>query len=594
MASTRRLAAILAADVAGYSRLMGEDEEGTLAALKAIRREVSDPKVKEHRGRIVKTTGDGLLIEFASVVDAVRCAVEVQRAMAERNADVPPDRRIELRMGINLGDIIKDGRDIYGDGVNVAARLEALAEPGGICVSRVVRDQVRDKLDFAFEDLGEQQVKNIARPIRVHRIVLGPEAGASARLTVTSAKTPLALPDKPSIAVLPFANLSGDPEQEYFADGMVEEIITALSRIRWLFVIARNSSFTYRGQAVDVKQVGRDLGVRYVLEGSVRKAGGRVRITAQLIDAASGSHLWANRFDDLLEDVFELQDKVAISVAGVIEPTLREAEVQRAVRKPTESLDAYDLRLRALAEFRKDTQEGVSEAIALAKRAVAIDPSYAPPAAMVGLCRHQQRLRGWGPISEADVAEAVGLARRAINAGKDDPDALWMGGWALATVGLEHAAGLNAIERSLALNPNSSIAWMFCGWLHGFANRPEPAIDAFERSIRLSPLDPVGWGSEGGLGFAHLLAGRYEEAVNWADRALHAYPKAVFMYGCKAAGCGYLGRGDEARQCIWRLSEFVPGFITITGFKRAWEKFCSPGALGIYLEGLRRAGLPEE
>src|SRR5262252_6065053 len=296
----RRLAAILAADVAGYSRLMGADEEGTLAALKAIRRELADPKVKEHHGRIVKTTGDGLLLEFASVVDAVRCAVEVQREMAERNADVPPDRRLELRMGINLGDIIKDGRDIFGDGVNVAARLEALTEPGGICVSRVVRDQVRDKLDFGFEDMGEQQVKNIARPVRVHRVLLSTQPGPSNPIAETATEPSLALPDKPSIAVLPFQNMSGDPEQEYFADGMVEEIITALSRIRWLFVIARNSSFTYKGQAIDVKQVGRELGVRYVLEGSVRKGGNRVRITAQLIEALSGAHLWADRFDGLL------------------------------------------------------------------------------------------------------------------------------------------------------------------------------------------------------------------------------------------------------------------------------------------------------
>src|SRR5499433_2750303 len=285
MTQTRRLAAILAADVAGYSRLMGEDEEGTLARLKAIRRELADPKIKEHRGRIVKTTGDGLLLEFASVVDAVRCAVEVQREMTERTAELPPDRRIELRMGINVGDIIKDGRDIYGDGVNVAARLEALAEPGGICVSRVVRDQVRDKLDFSFEDLGEQHVKNIARPVRVHRIVLGQGPASSEPVTGTPTKPPLALPDKPSIAVLPFQNMSGDREQEYFADGMVEEIITALSRIRWLFVIARNSTFTYKGQAIDVKQVGRELGVHYVLEGSVRKAVNRVRITAQLVEA---------------------------------------------------------------------------------------------------------------------------------------------------------------------------------------------------------------------------------------------------------------------------------------------------------------------
>jgi adenylate cyclase len=403
----------------------------------------------------------------------------------------------------------------------------------------------------------------------------------------------LPLPDKPSIAVLPFQNMTGDADQEYFVDGIVEEITTAISRLPWLFVIARNSSFTYKGRAVDAKQVARELGVRYVLEGSVRKAGQRVRITGQLIDTASGAHIWADRFDGGLDDIFELQDQVASSVAGAIEPKLRWAEIERAIRKPTESLDAYDLNLRAHAEFRKDTPEGMLEAIALARRAIAIDPSYAPAAARIGFCRHQQRLRGWGPISEADVAEAVALARQAIDAGRDDPDALWMGGWALATMAFEHAAGLSAIERSLALNPNSATAWMFCGWLYSFANRPEPAIDAFKRSLRLSPCDPVRWSFEGGLGFAHLLAGRCEEALEWADRALHAYPKATFMYGCKAAACGYLGRAGAARECIRRLSEFVPDFTTIAAFKCAWEKFCSPGAVDIYLGGLRKAGLPE-
>ena len=325
----RKLSAILAADVAGYSRLVGVDEEGTLAQLKALRRDLVDPKIDEHRGRIVKTTGDGLLVQFASVVDALRCAVEIQRGMIERNAETPEEKRIEFRMGINVGDIIIDGDDIYGDGVNVAARLEGLSEPGGICVSLGVRDQVRDKLDLTFEDAGEQQLKNIARPVRVYRVRLSG--------TATKATPKLALPDKPSIAVLPFENMSGDPEQEYFADGMVEEIITALSRFRQLFVIARNSSFTYKGRAVDVKQVGRELGVRYVLEGSVRKAGSRVRITGQLIDTSTGAHLWADRFDGGLEDIFDLQDQVTARVVGAIAPKLEEAEIERAKRKPTES-----------------------------------------------------------------------------------------------------------------------------------------------------------------------------------------------------------------------------------------------------------------
>src|SRR5271165_2974696 len=365
MVATRRLAAILAADVAGYSRLMGADEEGTHERLKALRCELLDPKIAEHHGRIVKNTGDGMLVEFASVADAVRCAVAVQQAMPERNTGVGPDNRIELRIGINLGDVIVEGDDLYGDGVNVAARIEALADAGRVFVSNTVHEHVRDRLPFVFEDLGEQQVKNIARPVRVYRVratLTHPAASAPgsplSRIAGEGAERQrreageggaLPLPDKPSIAVLPFVNMSGDPEQEYFADGMVEEIITALSRIRWLFVIARNSSFTYKGKAVDVKQVARDLGVRYVLEGSVRKGGNRVRITGQLIDTSTGAHIWADRFDGALDDIFELQDEVASGVVGAIEPRLRQSEIERAGRKPTESLDAYDLYLRALA-----------------------------------------------------------------------------------------------------------------------------------------------------------------------------------------------------------------------------------------------------
>src|SRR6202521_2781761 len=378
MPSVRRLAAILAADVAGYSRLMGADEEGTHERLKAHRRALVDPKITEHRGRIVKTTGDGMLVEFASVVDAVRCAVEVQRGMAERNAEVPQEQRIEFRIGINVGDIILDGGDIFGDGVNVAARLEGLAEPGGICLSGDAQRQVRGKLDVVFEDAGEQRLKNIAWPVRVFRVR---PAGAAA-----NARPALALPDKPSIAVLPFQNLSGDPEQEYFADGMVEDIITALSRFRNLFVISRNSSFTYKGHAVDVKQVGRELGVRYVLEGSVRKAANRVRITAQLIDAATGAHLWADRFDGGLEDIFSLQDQVTASVVGAIAPKLEQAEIERAKRKPTESLDAYDYYLRGIASVNLGTRDANAEALRLFYRASELDPDFATAYGMAAWC----------------------------------------------------------------------------------------------------------------------------------------------------------------------------------------------------------------
>src|SRR5215831_9551416 len=339
----RRLAAIIAADVAGYSRLMGSDEEGTLAALKAIQRDVIDPKIAEHRGRIVKTTGDGILIEFASVVDALRCAVEVQQAMAKRNAGVPGDGRVAFRIGINLCDIIIDSGDIFGDGVNIAARLEAIAEPEGICISEDAYRQVKGKLDLSFEDIGERQLKNIGGPVRAYRVRLG-------RTTRASAPT-LALPTKPSIAVLPFQNMSGDPDQEYFADGMVEEIITALSRMSWLFVIARNSSFTYKNRIVDVKQVGQELGVRYVLEGSVRKSGNRVRINTQLVEAESGAHLWVERYDRDLSDVFALQDEITESVVAAIEPEMLVVEGRRAARKNAALLDAYDLFQRGMWHY---------------------------------------------------------------------------------------------------------------------------------------------------------------------------------------------------------------------------------------------------
>jgi len=450
---------MLAADVAGYSRLMGGDEEGTHERLKAHRRELIDPKVAEHRGRVVKTTGDGFLIEFPSVVDAVRCAVEVQQSMVERNADVAPEKRIEFRVGINLGDIIIDGDDIYGDGVNIAARLEGLAEPDGLCVSRKVRDEVRDKLDLAFEDMGEQQVKNITRPVRVFRIV-----ARSTGQPTASPKPALALPDKPSIAVLPFQNMSGDSEQEYFADGVVDEIITALSHIRWLFVIARNSSFTYKGRAVDVKQVGRELGVRYVLEGSVRKAPNRVRITGQLVDAATGAHLWAGRFDGALEDIFDLQDRVTASVVGAIGPKLEEAEIARAKRKPTESLDAYDHYLRGLESIYQVTRESTDDALRLFYRAIELDPCFAPAYALTTWCYVQRKVNGWITNRAHEVAETARLARRAMTLGKDDAVACCYAGAGLAYVVHDLDTGRAFIDRALVLNPNLAVAWLLSGW----------------------------------------------------------------------------------------------------------------------------------
>jgi TolB-like protein/class 3 adenylate cyclase len=370
----RRLAAILAADVAGSCRLIGIDEEGTLAQLKALRKKLFDPKIVEHHGRVVKNTGDGALVEFGSVVDAVRCAVEIQCGMAEQNIDVPQVKRIEFRIGIHVGDIIFDDNDIFGDGVNIAARLEGIAEAGGVCMSDDAYRQIRGKVEIACDDMGLQPLKNIAEPMRAWRVRLtGQTPCAVESGSAVSQPQALPLPDKPSIAVLPFQNMSGDPEQEYFADGIVEETITALSRFRNLFVIARNSSFTYKGRAVDVKQVGRELGVRYVLEGSVRKAANRVRITGQLIEAATGRHLWADRFDGTLEDIFDLQDQVTTKVVGAIAPTLEQAEIERAKRKPTGSYDAYDYFLRGVASVHLLTNESIGEALRLLSKAVELE-----------------------------------------------------------------------------------------------------------------------------------------------------------------------------------------------------------------------------
>jgi TolB-like protein/class 3 adenylate cyclase len=582
MSQTRRLAAILAADVAGYSRLMGADEEGTLARLKAIRRELADPKIRQHRGRIVKTTGDGLLVEFPSVVDAVRCAVEVQREMAARNAEVPQALRIELRMGINLGDIIKDGRDIYGDGVNIAARLEALAEPGGICVSRVVRDQVRDKLAFSFEDMGEQEVKNIARPVRVHRIVLGEGAGPSESATGTSTKSPLTLPDKPSIAVLPFQNMSGDPEQEYFVDGMVEEIITALSRIRWLLVIARNSSFSYKGRAVDVKQVARELGVRYVLEGSVRKAGNRVRITGQLIDTTTGAHIWADRFDGTLDDIFELQDQVASSVAGVIEPALRAAEARRSAKRPTSDLTAYDLYLRALAPFSSHSEAGITRALDFSEQAIGRDPHYGSALGYAAACRALIDLNGWTEDRGQNRRAAIDCAERALESAGDDPVTLVYAAHALAYFGENIDAIIALVDRALALNPSFAGGWLMSAQIRIWAGQPDLAIAHVGRAIRLSPRDYPGTLSFL-VGLAHFLSRRFEDAMPKLIAAVQHLPNAPQHHRVLASCYAHMGRLEEARAIIERLRTMSPLVVP------ELNHFRNPEHRELLLSGLRLA-----
>ncbi len=580
----RRLTAILAADVVGYSRLMGNDEAGTLAALKKIRTDLIDGKIAEHQGRVVKLTGDGILAEFPSVVSAVACAVEMQRTIRERNADTPPDQRIEFRIGVNLGDVIVEGDDIYGDGVNVAARLEALAEAGGICVSAIVHDQVQGKLDCDFEDIGKQSLKNITRPVRVYRVR---DACAASNGRSTLATPPL--PDKPSIAALPFANLSGDPEQEYFADGMVEEIITALARVRWLFVIARNSTFSYKGRAIDAKQIGRELGVRYLLEGSVRKSSNRVRITAQLIDATNGVHLWADRFDGSLEEVFELQDKVAISVAGVIEPTLRQAEIERARRKRPDNLDAYDLYLRALPHVFTAMPEDGNKALPLLVKAVELEPDFAAAHAIIAWCHEQQYLRGG--LQEETRNAALRHARHAIATGSDDAVALATAGFVIAAAGRDYETALTAFDRSFALSHSSALALGFSSIVHAWMGDETIAVEHANRALRLGPFDPLIYVPYLGLAYAHFAAGRFEEAAAAARLASQSNPRFTVPHMLYAAALAMLNRREGAGTAVEQLLELQPGVTVATAILSA--RCVNPKHIAALENALRRAGLPE-
>ena len=580
MSRTRRLAAILAADVAGYSRLIGADEEGTLNRLRSIRTDVINPKVTEHHGRIVKTTGDGLLVEFTSVIDALRCASEIQTAMAEANVGIAADKRIEFRIGVHQGDIVVEDGDIFGDGVNVAARLETMADPGDICVSARVQEDAAGKLDLTFEDLGEQSLKNIARPVRVYRVRLA-TAENTPKVMSTASGPALTLPDKPSIAVLPFQNMSGDPEQEYFADGMVEEIITALSRIRWLFVIARNSSFTYKGQSIDVKQVGRELGVRYVLEGSVRKAGQRVRITGQLIDATTGTHLWADRFDGSLEDVFELQNKVAVSVAGVIEPRLQEAEITRSSERSTDDLTAYDLYLRAYAMFWSSTRH-IPEALRLTEQAIERDPRYGPALAWAAYCYVALLHGNRSENREADRPKAVDFARRALQVANDDPGVLANSAYALAYFGEDIRAMMALVDRALALNPSFARGWYISGVIKLWAGQPDVAIEHVEASMRLSPRAPIG-PALGVIGGAHFFARRFDEAVSKLLLAIQEDSSYIQPYRYLAACYAHLGHLDEAREIVARLLAITPVVVADANYLRIDEH------RELFLSGLRLA-----
>jgi adenylate cyclase len=573
-AGGRRLAAILAADVVGYSRLIGADEPGTLAKLLALRSRVIDPQMAAHGGRVFKTTGDGLLAEFASGVHAVQCAVAIQQAMREQ-------RDIDLRIGVHSADVtVQADGDLLGGGVNVASRLEALAEPGGICISGRVREDAVGKLVLEVEDLGEPELKNITQRHRVFRVRLAaPERPA------------LPLPDKPSLAVLPFQNMSGDPEQEYFADGMVEDITTALSRIGGLFVIARNSSFTYKGRAVDVRQVGRELGVRYVLEGSVRRAGGRVRITCQLIDAQTGAHVWTDRFDSNLDDIFGLQDRVTESVAGAIEPTLRNLEIERAANKPTESLDAYDLYLRALSHFHQFTRADLDEGARLLRRAMMLDPRFALAKALTARIFQLGTIMGWYPADGAEAAEGVELARSAVATARDDPQTLRNAGFVLSTLGKDLSAGRAAVDRAVALNPNSAQAMYFSAMNRLYAEDWPGARDEFVRALRLSPFDPRKHMMLWGLSIAVGELGQLEEAVDLMHKSFAAGRGAVFGRPTMLHHLVRLNRMDDARALVRTILEEEPEF-TLAVARRAHQGY-SPAFMERRIAAYRAAGIPE-
>ncbi len=573
----RRLAAILAADVVGYSRLMDRDEAGTLARLKALRGEVFDPVTSRFGGRIFKTTGDGALVEFASAVDAVQCAVEVQRELAERNAAVAEDLRTVLRIGVSLGDVIVDEDDLYGNGVNVAARMEGLAEPGEICISENVHEHVSGSLEVDFVDIGAQTVKNIERPIRCFRVRLGPVASVATKA--------LAAVEKPSIAVLPFDNMSGDAEQEYFSEGITEDIITALSRIRQLFVMARNTSFTFKGRSVDVQAVARELGVRYVLEGSVRKAGRQVRITAQLIDGASGNHLWAERYDRELEDIFAVQDEITQVVAGALEPEISKAEFERVRRTPTDNLDAWSQFQIGMHHFHQVTKNGDEDARTCFRAAIALDPSFSAPHA--SLARTYAR----GAMTELpeDIDEhfqiALAGAKEAIALDREDAYAHTALGLALQNTDAD--ASIRAFEEALSINPNLAVAHFGIGMAFISGKQPERAISHLETAKRLSPRDPITHLFNGILGCAHFALGDYEAAIEWSSRGGLDVRRRGRIGAMRIAALAQLGREAEMMRERDELLEIIPHII----ISRAVA--ANPGLGPAYEDGLRKAGVPE-
>ncbi len=585
----RRLAAIFAADVAGYSRLMEQDEVGTLQTLTA-HRAIMDRLITEHGGRIANTAGDSVLAEFPSAVDAVQCAIAVQETVAQANRDTPEDHRLQFRIGVHVGDAMIQGGDLLGDGVNIAARLESLAEPGNVYISATTYAHVRRSLTLGFDDLGPRMVKNMDEPVHVYRIRASALPRSGTAREMENAKS-LPIPDKPAIAVLPFTNMSVDPEQDYFADSMAEEIIAALSRFRSLFVIARNSTFTYKGKAVDVRQVSRELGVRYVLEGSVRRAGNRLRIIAQLIDAATGNHIWSDRYDGELADIFDLQDRVTEAIIGAIEPTITLSEIERAKRKRPESLDAYDCVMRALPAVWSQDAETTAEGLRLAEQAIALDPTYALPRALAAWCFAQRVSYMRTPCPAEDRAKALTLAHEAASLDSSDPLVLTVLSAAYALVG-QIDLGLATVEKALALDPNSAWAWLRSGWLHNYASQPDTAIEHFQRYMRLSPLDPMRFNALHGIGAVYFGKGQYDEAARWIEQALREKPTAKWVYRLLTTTYGNAGRLEEAKQAAAKLLEAFPG-LTVSKAVDAAPGNVNKDITARYAQGLREAGLPE-
>jgi adenylate cyclase len=544
---TRRLAAIMAADVAGFSRLMSADEEATLRTLDAYRRTISD-LISEHAGRIFGTAGDSVIAEFSSAVQAVRAAVSIQRSLDRHNADLSPDRRMEFRIGINIGDVMADGDNLLGDGVNVAARIEGVAEPAGICISGAVRDQIDGKLKFALTPIGQRSLKNISRPVSIYSLDWQPEHPVAAGVLGGA----LALPDKPSIAVLPFSNMSGDPEQEYFADGITEDIITALSHHRWFFVIARNSTFVYKGRAVDVKQVARELGVRYVLEGSVRRAGQRVRITGQLIEAGTGNHLWAERFDRDLADIFAIQDEITQSVVGAIEPEMLLIEGKRAFRKNVGNLDAFDCCMRAMWHFSQLTGEEHDQAIALIRQALRIDPNLAQAQMTLARTLNARIWYGWSNDYANDILDIYNAAERAVSLDDRDPYCHYAFCWA-SLLRQMHSQALAAAQRSIDLNPNFALGFFSLGLVRVHIGHFSEALDSLLRSLRLNPNDPQAGSFLSFVALAHYHQENYEEAVHYGEQAVQAR-RPYLAVRALLASLGQLGRVVEAQPL---LQEFI-------------------------------------